>query len=103
MTTLPRRCLDCGQLTRNGSRCQQCARRREAQRQRGTTTQRGYGASWQAISRSVLDRDGYRCRYCGQPASTVDHIIPKAHGGTDDRSNLVACCRSCNSVKGART
>jgi hypothetical protein len=62
----------------------------------------GYGSTWQAISRSVLDRDGYRCRYCGQPATTVDHIIPKARGGSDDPSNLVACCRSCNSAKGAR-
>jgi 5-methylcytosine-specific restriction enzyme A len=99
MTALPRRCLDCGQLTRNGSRCQQCSRRRDQQRNRGTTTQRGYGSTWQAISRSVLDRDGYRCRYCGQPATTVDHIIPKARGGSDDPSNLVACCRSCNSAK----
>jgi 5-methylcytosine-specific restriction protein A len=102
MTTLPRRYLDCGQLTR-GTRCQQWTRRREAQRQRGSTTARGYGSAWQNISRAVLDRDGHICRYCGGPASTVDHIVAKAKGGTDGPSNLVASCRSCNSAKGCST
>jgi hypothetical protein len=39
----PLACLDCGQSTRNGSRCQRCTHRRE--QARGTSTQHGYGFS----------------------------------------------------------
>lgn len=44
------------------------------------------------------------CAYCGEwldPFSswTVDHVIPKASGGTDDIDNLVAACKPCNCAK----
>jgi 5-methylcytosine-specific restriction endonuclease McrA len=32
-------------------------------------------------------------------ATTVDHIIPVAKGGTDDLDNLVAACKRCNFSK----
>ena len=32
----------------------------------------------------------------------VDHIRPRRHGGSDDRSNLQALCYKCNANKGAR-
>ena len=42
----------------------------------------------------VLKRAGYRCELCGtladERAIEVDHIIPRRHGGTDDRENLQA-------------
>lgn len=48
----------------------------------------------------VLRRDNHACRYCGGIAPdvklTVDHVMPKALGGSDDPSNLVAACRDCN-------
>lgn len=53
--------------------------------------------------RSVLERDGHECRYCGDPADTVDHIIPQSQGGGHDMDNLVAACEPCNKRKGART
>lgn len=51
----------------------------------------------------VLRRDGHTCRYCHATDSplTVDHVVPVALGGSDDPSNLVACCRDCNSGKGS--
>jgi hypothetical protein len=44
------------------------------------------------------------CHYCGKPdARDVDHVIPQVQGGTDDLSNLVRCCGSCNRAKAGRT
>ena len=51
----------------------------------------------------ILRRDNHTCRYCGGAAPdvkiTVDHVVPKALGGTDDPSNLVAACEPCNTGK----
>ena len=33
----------------------------------------------------------------------IEHIIPKAAGGTDDEDNLWLACRLCNSYKAAQT
>lgn len=50
----------------------------------------------------VLKRDGHSCGYCGKPATTVDHILPRAKGGRDTWENTVACCQRCNSIKADR-
>lgn len=39
------------------------------------------------------------CQYCGGTATGLDHIIPIAHGGTNDDYNLVPCCIDCNRKK----
>lgn len=57
-----------------------------------------------AVSRrGVLHRDAHRCLYCGEHASTVDHVMPRSRGGESSWSNLVACCRACNHRKADRT
>lgn len=33
--------------------------------------------------------------------ATIDHIHPRAHGGSHDPDNLTLACLSCNSKKGA--
>lgn len=51
----------------------------------------------------VFERDAYRCQQCGGWHDlTIDHVIPRARGGTNDLANLQTLCRSCNSKKGAR-
>lgn len=59
----------------------------------------------------ILERDKYCCQYCGLDGTasfenalemSVDFVIPRARRGKKDPSNLVACCRSCNSIKGTR-
>lgn len=54
----------------------------------------------------ILDRDGFRCRYCGASGEDtqlhVDHVIPVSKGGTNDPDNLVASCEECNLGKAAR-
>jgi 5-methylcytosine-specific restriction endonuclease McrA len=48
----------------------------------------------------VLRRDGYRCVYCPSVTGlTLDHVVPRAKGGADHPSNLVACCKDCNEYK----
>lgn len=46
---------------------------------------------------------GRICAYCGEPADGIDHVLPRKQGGTDDVSNLVACCWACNNEKGDQT
>ncbi|MFT4217291.1 MAG: HNH endonuclease [Micropruina sp.] len=52
---------------------------------------------------NVLRRDGHACAYCGRPASTRDHVIPRSRGGPTSWLNLVAACAECNGVKRDRT
>jgi 5-methylcytosine-specific restriction endonuclease McrA len=72
------------------------------------------GAKWHRLG--VLQRDGYRCIYCGihvgerqdgrtltHKAFTVDHIVPKSKGGHNTWGNTACACGKCNSRKGART
>jgi len=48
----------------------------------------------------ILAKSGFKCIYCGRKAPEVEleleHIIPKAKGGTDDIKNLAVACRECN-------
>lgn len=41
------------------------------------------------------------CVYCYGPAVTLDHIVPKARGGTGRGHNLAPACRRCNTEKDA--
>lgn len=54
------------------------------------------GPSWEALRKACLERDGYVCAHCGREATEADHVIPKAQGGRDELSNLVASCKPCN-------
>ncbi|MGW1200623.1 HNH endonuclease [Streptomyces sp. NPDC002536] len=53
--------------------------------------------------RGVLVRDRHRCAYCGQRATTVDHVVPRSHGGQDTWLNTVAACAADNHRKADRT
>lgn len=57
------------------------------------------GSKWKKLRLQILARDNHTCAYCGGEATTIDHIIPKAKGGSDTESNLIACCRTCNTLK----
>lgn len=52
---------------------------------------------------AIYLRDSFRCLYCcadlhsADPRDiTLDHLTPKVDGGSNDPSNLVTACRSCN-------
>lgn len=40
------------------------------------------------------------CVYCGSPADSNDHVIPKNYDGPDRAQNMVRSCKHCNSSKG---
>ena len=61
--------------------------------------------------RKILERDQYRCQYCGLDGMsnfenslimTVDFVHPRAHKGKKTAENLVTACRPCNMIKGRR-
>lgn len=65
---------------------------------------RGYGAAWVKTREVILARDMHLCQTClarGRvtPADAVDHVIPKAKGGTDDHGNLASICTPCHDAK----
>lgn len=55
-----------------------------------------YSTNYRKKRKLILKRDNHICLYCGQQATTVDHIIPISKGGTDDDDNLVSACTTCN-------
>ncbi|HTP29101.1 MAG TPA: HNH endonuclease [Anaeromyxobacteraceae bacterium] len=34
--------------------------------------------------------------------ASIEHIVPRTHGGTDDLENLALACAACNGEKGVR-
>jgi 5-methylcytosine-specific restriction endonuclease McrA len=57
--------------------------------------------------RNLFARDRNQCQYCGHSFPTselsIDHVVPRAHGGGDRWENLVCACVRCNARKGGRT
>lgn len=57
--------------------------------------------------RNIFKRDHYACQYCGvQPAVdelSIDHVIPRSHGGASSWENCVLACLECNKLKADRT
>ncbi len=81
--------------------------------QAGSAADRDYRQAWRQLRVLVLDRDNWWCqvrvsakcvpnlRY-GARNAHVDHVVPRAQGGTDHPSNLRACCMRCNLHLGAQ-
>lgn len=84
------------------------ARRRAADRDRGSSTERGYTWAWRKAARAFLDAHPL-CAYCElaarvTAATCVDHYIP--HRGDPelfwDESNWRSACKPCHDAKTAR-
>ncbi|WP_331050830.1 HNH endonuclease [Gemmatimonas sp.] len=64
----------------------------------------------QVTNTFLFARDDYQCQYCGRRSNelktreslTRDHLIPMSRGGTNEWSNVVTACSSCNTRKANR-
>lgn len=72
---------------------------------RGSASQRGYGARWRRLRAYILQRQPLCVDPFGDhagrlvPAIHVDHIVPRADGGTDAEGNLQPLCETCHARK----
>lgn len=54
--------------------------------------------------KTLVAQYDHRCAYCKeQKPLTRDHIVALSRGGTNDISNILPACLSCNSSKGTKT
>lgn len=100
-TEVLRVCMGCGVPTPS-TRCPDCTSEVNQRRGRGGASARGYGRRWERTAAGVKRRQPF-CSVCGTTERlSVDHIVAKANGGTDDPTNLQTLCVTHNSAKGKR-
>lgn len=93
-------CRGCGVNTYGGI-CQECWFNKRLE-------DNGYDPIGAMLKR-LCEEQNWRCCYCGhdwrilinrKTRPTVEHIIPRSKGGTDEWVNLAAACSRCNSHRG---
>jgi 5-methylcytosine-specific restriction endonuclease McrA len=78
-------------------------RERNQRRAKRKAAVAGSGVSEQEWG-ALLNKYHHCCAYCFSDKHIgMDHVVPIARGGPDVASNVVPCCRECNSSKGSRT
>lgn len=51
---------------------------------------------WKILAEKVRTRDKYTCQRCGNKASDIHHIVPRAISKNDNQENLICLCSSCH-------
>lgn len=88
----------------------ECAKR--AQGFNGTPRDENRFRVSKRIRSEIYEDAGWKCTLCESPVRpeesvhhprypTLDHIVPRSRGGSDDRSNLRLACRQCNTLRGS--
>jgi HNH endonuclease len=87
--------------------CDVCLERRQTGAAEGDHRPIGRDAVPPQLRFRVLQRDGFRCQYCGRSARDgailhLDHVVPFSAGGETTEENLISACDQCNLGKSAR-
>jgi 5-methylcytosine-specific restriction endonuclease McrA len=65
----------------------------------------GRGVTRAPVRAALAQRDGPECCWCGRwcrsTDMTIEHLLPRALGGTDALENLALACAACNNARGA--
>ncbi len=49
------------------------------------------------LKRRILERDGWKCQYCGRRDHLqIHHIIRRSQTGPDTEANLIVLCSTCH-------
>jgi 5-methylcytosine-specific restriction endonuclease McrA len=65
------------------------------------STRTCYGKTWRAKGQ-ILATTHPTCSICNEPATEVDHVLPKRLGGSDLDYNLQSLCLRCHARKTGR-
>lgn len=91
---------------------------RGSARRSPTAGNRGQGSKWlhPTTRRRIYERDGWCCVWCSKEVAralfpsgdltrqaSIDHVVPRARGGTNKHTNLITCCSTCNANRGDRS
>jgi hypothetical protein len=106
----------------NGAAAAQRVDPRGSARRSPTAGNRGQGGKWlhPTTRRRIYERDHWRCVWCNINVTqltgylalvrndsirqaTIDHVVPRARGGTNEHTNLITCCAQCNAVRGDKS
>jgi 5-methylcytosine-specific restriction endonuclease McrA len=54
---------------------------------------------YEQLRRTILQRDGWRCQFCGSMTNLeVHHQQFRSHSGEDIEENLITICHVCHSL-----
>jgi 5-methylcytosine-specific restriction endonuclease McrA len=70
----------------------------------GVEYQQGTLAGYE-VREYLLEKWGRKCTYCGKEniPLQIEHIVPRAKGGSNRLSNLCLACEKCNLAKGTKS
>lgn len=93
---------------------------RGSARRSPTAGNRGQGGKWlnPRTRRRIYERDGWKCVWCSchvtiglrilKPElrellhsgdASIDHVVPRSRGGSNNPRNLITCCVTCNAKR----
>jgi 5-methylcytosine-specific restriction endonuclease McrA len=73
---------------------------------------------WPPTRRRIYERDNWRCVWCTRAVgrlsanehrsltfaqASIDHVVSRSRGGSNEPSNLITCCKRCNEKRGDRS
>ena len=109
-----RECEQCGVsfLARTDTGQRFCSALCVKQSQGYDGTERGRFRISASARSEIYENAGWVCSLCKSPVRpdedvnhprypTLDHIVPRSRGGSDDPSNLRLACRQCNTLRGS--